>query len=77
VLLSDPANGTRTEQLGVFENEWSGVFFLILSDADQAQASFNSPQRWAVAPQPPWALSRYAVDLSTLAQPAMLGLGRF
>ena len=77
VLLSDPANGTRTEQVGVFEEEWSGVFFLILSDADQAQASFNSPQRWAVAPRPPWVLARYAIDLNTLAQPAMLGLGRF
>jgi predicted double-glycine peptidase len=77
VLLSDPANGMRTEQVGVFEEEWSGVFFLILSDVDQAQKSFNSPQKWATAPHPPWDLTRYVIDLATLAQPAMLNLGRF
>jgi predicted double-glycine peptidase len=77
VLLSDPANGMRTEQVGVFEEEWSGVFFLILSDVDQAQKSFNSTQKWATAPRPPWDLTRYVIDLATLAQPAMLNLGRF
>ena len=77
VLLADPANGMRTEQVGVFEEEWSGVFFLILSDVDQAQKSFNSTQKWATAPRPPWDLTRYVIDLATLAQPAMLNLGRF
>jgi predicted double-glycine peptidase len=77
VLLSDPANGMRTEQVGVFEKEWSGVFFLILSDVEKAQEGFNSTQKWATAPHPPWDLTRYAIDLATLAQPAMLNLGRF
>jgi len=77
VLLADPANGTRSEQIGVFEDEWSGIFFLILNDTDQAQASFNDPHRWAAAPRPPWALARYTIDLNTLAQPALLGIGRF
>jgi predicted double-glycine peptidase len=77
VLLSDPASGMRTEQIGVFEKEWSGVFFLILSDVEKAQEGFNSTQKWATAPRPPWDLTRYAIDLATLAQPAMLNPGRF
>lgn len=77
ILLSDPAIGIRTEPVGVFESEWSGVFFLVLSNVDQAQQGFNSTQKWATAPGPPTDLTRYAVDLATLAQPTMLGLGRF
>lgn len=77
VLLSDPANGARTEQLGVFEAQWSGVFFLILDNVDQAQKTFNISERWASAPRAPLDLARYAVDLSTLAQPAMRDLSRF
>ena len=77
VLLSDPANGMRTEQVGVFEEEWSGVFFLILNDVEKAQEGFNSTQKWATAPRPPWDLTRYAIDLATLAQPALLNPGRF
>jgi uncharacterized protein len=77
VLLSDPANGMRSEPVGEFEGHWSGVFFLILTDADQAQQGFNNAQKWAAAPPPPWELTRYTIDLATLARPAMLGLGRF
>jgi uncharacterized protein len=80
VLLSDPANGMRSEPIGVFEAEWSGIFFLITSDVAQGQKSFNSDQKWAAAPAPPWKLSRYAIDLATvlpLAQPGLLNLSRF
>lgn len=77
VLLSDPANGMRSEPIGEFENHWTGIFFLILTDAEQAQKGFNSDQKWAAAPAPPWELTRYMVDLGTLARPAMLGVGRF
>ena len=77
VLLSDPANGMRSEPLGEFENQWTGIFFLILTDAEQAQEGFNSEQKWAAAPAPPWELARYTVDLITLARPAMLSIGRF
>ncbi len=77
VLLSDPANGTRSEPLGEFENRWTGIFFLILTNAEQAQEHFNDKVRWAAAPGPPWELLRYTLDLATLARPAMLGLGRF
>jgi uncharacterized protein len=41
VLLSDPANGMRSEPVGEFERQWSGVFFLILTHAEDAQARFN------------------------------------
>jgi uncharacterized protein len=77
VLLADPANGMRSEPIGVFESEWSGIFFLITSDVAQGQKSFNSDQKWAAAPGPPWDLTRYALDLATLAQPGLLNLARF
>jgi uncharacterized protein len=77
VLLSDPANGMRSEPIGEFEDHWSGVFFLILTNAEQAQQGFNNHEKWAAAPAPPWELLRYTIDLNTLARPAMLGLGRF
>jgi uncharacterized protein len=77
VLMADPANGMRSEPIGVFESEWSGIFFLILSNVDQGQKSFNSDQKWAAAPGPPWGLTRYAVDLATLSQPGLLDLSRF
>jgi uncharacterized protein len=77
VLLADPANGMRSEPRGVFEKEWSGIFFLITSDIAQGQKSFNSDQKWAVAPAPPWGLTRYALDLATLSQAGLLNLSRF
>ncbi|HUC10500.1 MAG TPA: C39 family peptidase [Stellaceae bacterium] len=77
VLLADPANGMRSEPIGRFEAEWTGIFFLITSDIAQGQKSFNSDQKWAAAPGPPWGLTRYALDLATLAQPGLLNLSRF
>lgn len=77
VLLADPANGMRSEPTGLFESEWSGIFFLITSDIEQGQKSFNNDQRWAAAPGPPWDLTRFALDLATLAQPGLLNPSRF
>jgi predicted double-glycine peptidase len=77
VLLSDPANGMRSEPIGEFEGQWSGIFFLILTNAEHAQQTFNNREKWEAAPPPPWGLTRYMIDLATLARPAMLGLGRF
>jgi predicted double-glycine peptidase len=78
VLLSDPANGIRSETVGEFENQWTGIFFLILTNAEQAQERFNDNSRWAAAPNPPWEFMGYTVlDLATLSRPALLGLGRF
>lgn len=77
VLLADPANGLRSETVDEFQRQWSGVFFLVLTNAEQAQQHFADDQRWRAAPPPPWDLARYAIDLTNLARPAMLGLGRF
>jgi len=78
VLLSDPANGMRSETIGEFQNQWTGIFFLILTDAEQAQEHFNDNTRWAAAPNPPWDFMGYTLlDLATLSRPALLGLGRF
>jgi predicted double-glycine peptidase len=77
VLLSDPANGMRSEPLGEFQSQWTGIFFLIVSNADRAQKHFNDSNRWAAAPLPPWQLTRYMLDLATLSSPSLLGLGRF
>ena len=78
VLLSDPANGIRSETVGEFDNQWTGIFFLILTNAEQAQERFNDPARWAAAPDPPWEFLGYTLlDLATLSRPALLGLGRF
>ena len=77
VLLSDPANGMRSEPIGEFEGQWSGIFFLILTNAEYAQQTFNNREKWEAAPAPPWELTRFMIDLATLARPAMLGLGRF
>jgi uncharacterized protein len=77
VLLSDPANGMRSQPVGEFEGQWSGIFFLILTNAEHAQQTFNNREKWKAAPAPPWELTRFMIDLATLARPAMLGLGRF
>lgn len=77
VVLSDPANGERTERLGVFEKQWTGVSFLILADVEKAQQTFDTNEKWAAAPLPPWDLSRFALDLATLAQPGLLDLSKF
>jgi uncharacterized protein len=68
VLLADPAVGTRSERVGVFENEWSGIFFLIMSHAEEARANFNRDSNWSVAPEAPISLTRFMVDLSVLRQ---------
>jgi uncharacterized protein len=77
VLLSDPANGMRSEPINEFERQWTGIFFLIITNAAEAQRRFNQPDRWAAAPPPPWDLVRYSLDYWSLSQPAMLALGRF
>ena len=75
VLLADPANGLRSETVSEFESQWSGVFFLVLTNVEQAQQYFADDRRWSSAPAPPWELARYAIDLTNLARPAMLEPG--
>ncbi len=68
ILLADPAVGVRSDRRGVFEHQWSGIFFLILNHVKEARANFNEPHNWAVAPQAPLGLARFMVDFSTLRQ---------
>ncbi len=68
VLLADPAVGMRSERVGVFQGQWSGIFFLILNHATEARAGFNQEQNWSLAPQAPGSLTRFMLDLTELRQ---------
>lgn len=68
VLLADPAVGLRSQSVSTFERQWSGIFFLILNHVAEARAHFNASPQWAMAPEAPLGLARFAVDLSTLRQ---------
>lgn len=68
VLLADPAVGMRSERIGAFKSQWSGIFFLILNRPAVAKANFNLRRNWATSPGAPLSLSRFAVDLATLRQ---------
>lgn len=77
ILISDPALGTRTEDVARFRRQWSGIFFLILSQAPKAQANFDDPALWRSAPPSPTAIARYALTLSQLQQVTILQSNRF
>jgi uncharacterized protein len=71
VLIADPAVGMRSERMGVFENQWSGIFFVILNHASEARASFNQGQNWSLAPPAPVgpnSLTSFMLDLTQLRQ---------
>ncbi len=71
VLIADPAVGIRSERLTAFEDQWSGIFFVILNHATEARTSFNQEKNWTLAPPAPigpTSLTRFMVDLSTLRQ---------
>jgi len=68
VLIADPAVGLRSERIGAFEHQWSGIFFLILTHVAEARANFNAPAQWRVAPGAPLGLARFMVDFSILRQ---------
>ncbi|MGH7122512.1 MAG: C39 family peptidase [Acetobacteraceae bacterium] len=68
ILLADPAVGLRSDPIGAFERQWSGIFFLILDHVKEARVHFNAPRAWAVAPEAPFGLARFMVDFSTLRQ---------
>ena len=68
VLIADPAVGMRTERVGIFEHQWSGIFFVILNHAIEARTHFNEERNWALAPQAPTSLTRFMLDLTTLRQ---------
>lgn len=70
VLLSDPSLGVRTVSVSQLEQEWNGIFFLILNEAKSAQKTFNSPQLWARVPRAPTELARFQINLMS---PQVLG----
>jgi uncharacterized protein len=57
--------------MGVFENQWSGIFFLILNHATEARVSFNQGRNWSLAPPAPIgpnSLTSFMLDLTQLRQ---------
>ena len=72
VLISDPSLGTRSVPVARFNQQWNGIFFLILTDANRAQADFNSGRVWAAAPRPPFGLGRFQIELMAPPNNGML-----
>jgi uncharacterized protein len=77
VLLADPAIGLRAESIPDFQKQWSGIFFIILTDVQTAQANFNGTDDWSAQPDAPLGLSRFAVNLITLQQVTIPTTTRF
>lgn len=77
IILSDPAVGLKVESIKRFENQWSGIFFLILTDASKAQHKFLSDKMWQNAPEAPIQLARFAISLATLEQVTIRNAGSF
>jgi predicted double-glycine peptidase len=53
VLLGDPARGVVTQSREDFEQSWDHVAFLIRGKAQEARASFNDAEDWAIHPRAP------------------------
>lgn len=77
VLLADPAIGLRTEPLHEFEQQWSGIFFVVLSHVQMTQAGFNGEQDWSAEPGAPLDLARFAVSRALLQQITIQNPDRF
>ena len=77
ILLADPAVGMKVESIKDFRAQWSGIFFLILSDPDAAQNMFRHDNGWKYAPLAPFSLANYAVSLATLQQVTIRSPGEF
>lgn len=77
VLLSDPALGTRAEDVATFRRQWSGIFFLILAKAQVAQKSFANRGLWKGVPPTPVGIARYMLTLTQLQQVTVPAAGRF
>ena len=61
VLISDPSLGLRTEAVSTFEHQWSGIFFAITTDLNQARIAFNNPAVWQAVPEPPISIARFQI----------------
>jgi predicted double-glycine peptidase len=65
VLVADPALGIRAMSVNDFQTHWSGVFFVILDDVQDARKTFNSTEDWAVQPIAPVDMVREIQSLSS------------
>jgi len=77
VLLADPAIGLRTVPVSSFQKQWSGIFFIILTNLSTARAGFNDGRDWSGEPGAPLDLGRFMVTLATLQQVSVPDLTRF
>lgn len=77
IMVADPAVGMKIISVRQFEAQWSGIFFLILSDVKLAQNSFRNDQNWQYVPEAPYQIARYAVTLATLQQVNIRNAGSF
>lgn len=77
IMLADPAVGMKIQSVRRFEAQWSGIFFLILSDVEIARATFRSDKNWQYVPEAPYEIARYAVTLATLQQVTIRNVGSF
>ena len=77
VLLSDPALGTRAEDVATFKRQWSGIFFIVLAEAKVAQKNFASRELWKGVPPTPVGIARYMLTLGQLQQVTIPIAGQF
>jgi len=57
VLIGDPAAGNRVESRSNFESHWDQAVFIVKSDAQYAQTTFNQDREWAVLAKAPIGLT--------------------
>ncbi len=77
IMLADPAVGMKIVSVNQFKAQWSGIFFLILSDVTQAQKNFRTDKNWQYVPEAPYQIARYALALATLQQVTIRNPGSF
>ncbi len=71
VLIGDPALGAKLMSREDLEKIWSGVFFTIVTDLQEAKNEFNREEDWAGQSTAPlgWAMSRQSLASMTLLMP--------
>ncbi len=57
VLVGDPALGVRVYSRTEFKAIWNGLLFLVRDHVDQAKATFNRAEQWAVRERVPYGLA--------------------
>lgn len=73
VLVGDPALGLKAVPRAEFEAMWKGVIFVIRDEIDQARATFDQREEWAVRRKAPFgtALSRQGLATFSTALPGL------